>query len=248
MCTILFAWQWHPGVPVVLAANRDELVDRPSEPPAQLEVDPSLWGGRDQLAGGTWLAVDPRGRLCAVTNRHPGGRLPDKDADRRSRGSIPTRVLRTGTNDRSAIDTLCGFEAHQFNPVNALYLSPSSAYWVGLDDEGGHRSAALSPGVHVLTEQDPDDPFSAKTSALLKQAADIAYVAQSTTELVDGFRTLLASHERTGLGPETAPCIHEERFGTVSSATVVVTSDGVSFEHAEGHPCVTPFQPVPLIP
>lgn len=143
-----------------------------------------------------------------------------------------------------AINSLCAFEATEFNPVNALYLSPQSAFWVGLDDEGGHRSAALAPGVHVLTEQNPDDPASAKASSLLKQGADLAHVTSRTTDLVDGFRELLSSHERTGLGPESAACIHEERFGTVSSATVVVSGRGVEFDHAEGHPCVTPYQRV----
>jgi len=244
MCTIIVAWQWRKDAPLVLAANRDESLTRPSDPPALLREKPPLWGGRDRLAGGTWLAVDPRGRVCAVTNRHPGGRAPERDPSRGSRGDIPTLVLSASANDRAAISAMNGFQPWQFNPVNALYLSAAAAFWIGLDDKTGYRAMSLAPGIHVLTEQDPDDTASAKTTGLLHAALNAAQSANDARALVDGFRVLLQSHDQMGGGPESAACIHEERFGTVSSATVVVDRQGVVFEHAEGHPCVTPFLPV----
>ena len=78
----------------MVAANRDELLARPTDPPLLLTEQPPRWGGRDRLAGGTWLAVDPAGRVGAVTNRHPGGRPPTRDGTRRSRGDLPLEVLR----------------------------------------------------------------------------------------------------------------------------------------------------------
>jgi uncharacterized protein with NRDE domain len=47
VCTILLAWRC-PGVAaVVLVANRDELVTRPTAPPGQLAASPRIVGGRD---------------------------------------------------------------------------------------------------------------------------------------------------------------------------------------------------------
>ena len=126
MCTIVFAWQVFDDVPLVMAANRDEAVGRPSDPPLLLQDDPPLWGGRDRLAGGTWLAVDPTGRICAVTNRHPGGRLPERDSARSSRGQIPGLVLNT-VDDEGALAVLDGFTAQTYNPVNVLYISRQTA-------------------------------------------------------------------------------------------------------------------------
>jgi uncharacterized protein with NRDE domain len=243
VCTIVFAWQWCDDAALVLAANRDELVTRPSDPPRQLRDRPPLWGGRDRLAGGTWLAVDPAGRVCAVTNRHPGGHPPPRDPRRLSRGRLPTAVL-AAQGDRGAEQVLGTLRHDEYNPVNVLYVSRSGASWVGLDDAMGRRSARLRPGVHVLTEQDPDDPTSRKATRLLEEAQRLATGTRDSLTLVDRFRELLASHERNGGGPESAACIHEQRFGTVSSATVVVADDSVRFEHAEGHPCVTPYQRV----
>jgi uncharacterized protein with NRDE domain len=228
----------------LVAANRDELRNRPSVPPALLESDPPLWGGRDQLAGGTWLAVDPRGRLCAVTNRHPGGRLPPRDPSRRSRGDLPLDVLRGG-DDASAVRALAALAADTYNPVNALYLSTAHADWVGLDDEAGRRSRRLDPGIHVLTEQDPDDPASEKTARLLAQARAAGEAASDVDELQRRLLAILAAHDRGPSDlPQEAACIHEANYGTVSSAIVVATGDGVRFAHAEGQPCVTPYRSV----
>lgn len=238
MCTIAFAWLVFDEAPLLLAANRDERVGRPSLTPRQLRDSPTMWGGQDQLAGGTWLAVDPTGRLCAVTNRHPGGRLPERDETRSSRGIIPTNVL-AGGDDESARQVLASLRAEDYNPVNVLYLSRSSAIWVGIDDAAGVRSATLAPGVHVLTEQDPDDAASAKTVGLREQFQ--ATVAGSPEETVGRWREVLASHEQITEEPQSAACIHEELFGTVSSSLVRFGRDDVWYSHAEGHPCVTPF-------
>ncbi|PSP47352.1 hypothetical protein BRC60_08635 [Halobacteriales archaeon QH_1_68_42] len=60
MCTLVFAWQVFPDAPVVAAANRDELLDRPSEPPSVIEEEPGVVAPRDAEAGGTWIG-DERG-------------------------------------------------------------------------------------------------------------------------------------------------------------------------------------------
>ena len=243
MCTVVFAWQVFDDCPLVLVANRDESVDRPSDPPLHLQTDPPLWGGRDRVAGGTWLAVDPRGRICAVTNRHPGGRLPDPDPGRESRGQIPTAVL-GGGDDASAVATMQSWQSADFNPVNALYVSATRAFWIGLDDEGGRQEAPLAPGVHVLTEQNPDDPSSRKASGLLRDAQGVASLVQTSEALLAEFRALLQSHHQYSDGPESAACIHEEKFGTVSSATVQISRGRTWFAHADGHPCTTPYQAI----
>jgi len=59
MCLIVFAWRPGHALPLLLAANRDEFHARPSLPLAAWEDAPSIIGGRDLQAGGTWLGVRP---------------------------------------------------------------------------------------------------------------------------------------------------------------------------------------------
>lgn len=240
MCTIIVAWQCYPEAPLVLAANRDESLGRPSDPPLLLSADPPRWGGRDRVAGGTWLAVDPAGRLGAVTNRHPGGVLLKADPSRQSRGGLPLDAL--AGSDAEAPAWMESLHQSDYNPVNVLYASAKSAIWTSLDDERGRVTARLTPGIHVLTEQDPNDPADPKAIGILCQAKAALTQAAGPDDLVLRLRDILRSHKAAGSG--SAACIHARHHGTISSATVVVTAGGVRYEHAEGPPCVNAFKRV----
>ena len=240
VCTVILAWQVLSDAPLVLAANRDELLARPSDPPLLLTEDPPRWGGRDRLAGGTWLAVDPAGRIGAVTNRHPGGRPPERDATRQSRGVLPLEVL-VGDDDR-ALAWMESLDPHAYNPVNVVYASADAAAVTSLDEDIGRRTSRLAPGIHVLTEQNVNDPEDPKTQDIRHRAERVLEASSTSETALTGLREILRSHEADYDG--SPPCIHGVIHGTVSSATVVVGTDGVRYEHAEGPPCVTPYERV----
>jgi uncharacterized protein with NRDE domain len=91
MCLILFAWRAHPRYRLVLAANRDEFHERPTEAADFWPRQPDWLAGRDLQAGGTWLGVTRAGRFAAVTNfREP--LAPEKPLER-SRGELVTDFL-----------------------------------------------------------------------------------------------------------------------------------------------------------
>ncbi len=81
---------------LLLAGVRDEFVHRSWLPPARHWPDhPGLVGGRDELAGGTWLALDPAvPRVACVLNGEGPAVPPDL---RRSRGELPLTLAETGT-------------------------------------------------------------------------------------------------------------------------------------------------------
>lgn len=71
MCSIFFAIDRHPDYALVLAANRDEFLDRPTQKMSWWKAPGSnkqILSGVDLQAGGTWLAIDRGGRWSAVTN------------------------------------------------------------------------------------------------------------------------------------------------------------------------------------
>jgi uncharacterized protein with NRDE domain len=62
MCLLVVAFQESVATPLFVAANRDERYDRPTTPITVLrQAAPRIVGGRDELAGGTWLAVNEVG-------------------------------------------------------------------------------------------------------------------------------------------------------------------------------------------
>ena len=74
MCLILFAHQLRPALPLVLLANRDEYLDRATAPMAFWPEVAGVVGGRDLVAGGSWLGIGADGRWAAVTNVREGER------------------------------------------------------------------------------------------------------------------------------------------------------------------------------
>src|SRR6267378_4594459 len=66
MCTLILGLEVVAPHTLLLGANRDEDPARPSDPPAVLSTDPPVAGGRDRVAGGTWLAVRGRDTVIAM--------------------------------------------------------------------------------------------------------------------------------------------------------------------------------------
>lgn len=236
MCTILLAWRAIPGAPIVLAANRDELLDRPTLPPHLLVQQPLIAGGQDALAGGTWLAVRGDGAVAAVTNR----RSEFRDQQRRSRGELPLALLQTA-GDAEAQALLDGIAAQQYNPFNALYASPRHA---AVAEAHGDAATlrALQPGLHVLTVFDLDDRSQVKVEALSARLERDAGAARDDPHaLLEAMEDILRDHGAPGREGVDAACVHLERYGTVSSSSVLVTDDGaITYRYAPGKPCVTP--------
>lgn len=96
MCLVLVAWRQHPDYPLIVAANRDEWRERPADPLHRWAS--GLYAGRDQRAGGTWLAVRPDGAFAATTNVREPGVAPGS----RSRGELPVRALEGRVGDSMA--------------------------------------------------------------------------------------------------------------------------------------------------
>ena len=51
-------------------------------------------------------------------------------------------------------------------------------------------------------------------------------------------------HTSASDSPVDAACIHGDVYGTVSASTVIVGANRITYEHAPGRPCVTPFATV----
>src|SRR5215472_13717623 len=109
MCLLVIASRIVPDEPLIVGANRDEVLDRPSTPVALLSAGPPrVLGGRDELSGGTWLAVNRAGVCAGLTNQPLGDA---KDPTKRSRGELPLAAAQCSTA-REAAHLLAG----EFDP------------------------------------------------------------------------------------------------------------------------------------
>jgi hypothetical protein len=125
MCTAVLSIE--TGGPVLLAGIRDELTDRPWQPPAShWPHDPDLIGGRDLQAGGTWLAVAPSSRRVACVLNGTGKLAPTET--RRSRGDLPLLAAAGGRpGDAGLAD---------FDPFRLVVAEPGRAFVLSWDGSG----------------------------------------------------------------------------------------------------------------
>lgn len=237
MCTLLV--QHRPGAehPLVIAANRDEQLQRPSEPPALRTDGPIPYvAPRDVQAGGTWLGLNARGLFVAITNRH--GAPPDPN--RRSRGELVVRAL--GAPDAaSARESLRALQPADYNGFHLLHADAREASLTWSDGASLHQQQ-LEPGVvHALTERSFTSEAAARAARGLA-----AWPSGDTAPTPEALQALVALHAEPGAEhPLFAPCVHLDTldYGTRSSSVIRLGRDlrSSDWRWAEGPPCRTPF-------
>lgn len=244
MCTLIIGRDVIGPRTLVLAANRDENPARASDPPRVLAEDPWIVGGRDRVAGGTWLAVRESEAAIALLNRWEPG-APAPRAGVRSRGlltldvaSVP--VTESGEDPLSRAALLRAQQAivaDGYAPFTLVFGSARSCWALAHDDRGPARVTEVPVGWSVLTHRDLNDPAEPRTAHLLERLRDVR--PRSLSEAEERLITLLRSHGEDGTPPV---CLHEGRMVTVSSSLVAFEEGACHYRHADGRPCEHAYQ------
>jgi uncharacterized protein with NRDE domain len=232
VCTLAVAFQADARWPLVVAANRDERRERPSEDWAVRERPgvPRRLSPRDLVGGGTWIGLNARGVFSGITNFHVPG-TSGRDPSRRSRGELVSLALESRSAEE-ARRSLGGLGAALYNPFHLLVADAESAFLWWYDGETA-AFEALGSGLHVVTE---NSPFGrCPRGEWLKRNWPLAPSAAR-------LRDLLTVH---GQEPFSGTCIHlDPAYGTRSAAVLRLAR---SLEVSElftagGPPCVTPLE------
>ncbi|WP_144799147.1 NRDE family protein [Halorubrum depositum] len=255
MCTLALAWRAFADAPIALAANRDEALDRPSEPPTVR--DPAGDDGvryvapRDAEAGGTWIGFSESGVAVAVTNRWLDA---DRDGDR-SRGLLVRDCLETDSAETAVRAVERELEKRSYDGFNLVIADDAAAFLLSYD--GGLAVTRLDPGVHVVgnvggvvngverfaVPERRREFAEERADSARRVAAELVPEPGETGEAwLDRASYVLADHEY-------GACLHGDGFGTRSFTRVRTSDDPTEspeFAYADGPPCETPAEPVSL--
>lgn len=252
MCTVVILRRPGHAWPLLLAANRDEMADRPWRPPGRYwPRQPDAIGGLDVLAGGTWLARNDAGVVAAVLNRiNTLGPAPG----RLSRGELPLRALAAG-NAREAAALIAGAEAAAWRPFNMIIGDRREAFWVRSAQDGaadGNRARvdveALPAGLSMVTAHDRNDIRSPRIRRYLPRFEAAAAPRPERGDWRDWIG-LMASRDSDGdAGPGGAmTVVTSSGFGTVCASLLALAADDEAeavWLFAPGRPGEAGFQPV----
>ncbi|KAK1559799.1 hypothetical protein Q3G72_018409 [Acer saccharum] len=116
-----------------------------------------ILGGRDEKAGGTWLACSRDGKVAFLTNFRELQSIPQA----KSRGDLPVRFLKSKISPMDFAEELVK-EVDQYNGFNLIIAdiqSKAMVYITNRPEEGKSFVTYVSPGIHVLTSARLDSPW-----------------------------------------------------------------------------------------
>jgi hypothetical protein len=222
---------------VLLAANRDERLNRPWDPPAHWWADrPDIVAGRDRLAGGTWMGLNRAGVVAAVLNR-PGTLGPT--AGKRSRGELPLMALDHPTAAEAAT-AITALDAEAWRGFNMVLADRTGAIFIRGLGHGRPQATTLPQGVSMVTAHDPNDLDSPRTARHL-----LRFEATEPSGADDWADWLPVLSDRGGASPEQINVEPRAGFGTVCSSFVSLPNAGRPiWRFAAGPPDQAGFEPV----
>lgn len=210
MCTVVTGWD--AGSPLRILAIRDEFVSREFDPPGAWWPDqPTVIGGRDRLAGGSWCVSDVETGVTALVlnriERHTG--TP-------SRGVLPLAAVAAGTKWPELVrhDDMASFTLVLAGPdgVTAWTWDAEQLRQDPLDagthvftsrglDTGDEKAARLTPQfatrpwLEVVTEHPPTDD---RTALIVRHPFETDTYATVFGQLITGTPgQLRVQHSRT---------------------------------------------------
>jgi hypothetical protein len=237
MCTVVLLLRPQHRWPLLLAANRDEMLARQWDPPAaHWPAQPDVLAGRDRTGGGTWMGINRAGVAAAVLNR-PGSLGPA--AGKRSRGELPLLALAHPTASAAA-SAMTKLDAGGWRSFNLVLADRSSVLFVRGLGHGRPQTQPLVEGLHMVTAHDPDDLDSPRVSRHLER------FRTAEPPSPDNWRAWQAIlSDRSGSPGEQINVVPRAGFGTVCSSLLMLPRRGPPvWLFAGGPPHEAPFRPV----
>ena len=221
MCTLFFRHKPDDEYPLAVLSNRDEAYDRPSGDWDWRGPGRDWFAPVDLEAGGTWIGLNRRGVVAALTNIFPGR----EDMGFRSRGALVTDLLQLERTANAPAVMARFFSNHSYNNFNLLVADPVTAFifsWAGEELE----TFDLRPGVYQVNN-------------ILFDGIEQPSPGDPNERWLEREAGRLTEHPMV--------CRHGDGYGTRCSHKLLVHTDGLERSkvwHLEGHPCEERFQQV----
>jgi uncharacterized protein with NRDE domain len=247
MCTLAILRRPEHDWPVIIGANRDEMIDRPAEPPGRKWPDRvEVVAGRDLLAGGSWLGLNDWGVAAAILNRH--GSLGPA-AGLRSRGELVLEAL-DHADAVAAATALADLDPAAYRSFNLIVADNRDAFWLRHAETGRIELRPVKAGLSLIAAGEIDD---LRTPRLAFAQPRFRAATPPDPEHDDwaGWQDLLSDDTPPPGAPEDAALRFRtpRGYGTVSSAIIALPAVATAerrpvFRFAAWQPEPTPWRTV----
>lgn len=230
MCTLVVAFYPQSHCPLVIAANRDEKPDRPSEPWGS-HGNPGIFCPLD-VRGGTWIGCNSSGIFCAITNwdirEHMRGLM--------SRGNVVLETLKLKTKE-DILQYWRSLDPKHYNPFNIL--AGNKDWLANLACSHSNTSIRLlSAGLHISTGWGLN--FGVVREQHIKKTLHKAFYDFSAPVSRNALVNVMSDHN-AGKYSEDSICVHDEthEWETRSCSYIEHFDDRFLIRWTDGPPCKT---------
>jgi Transport and Golgi organisation 2 len=248
MCTLVILRRPDHPWPVVIGANRDEMIGRPSLPPARHWPDrPELIAGKDQLAGGSWLGINDWGVAAAILNRHGSlGPAPGQ----RSRGELVLEAL-DHPDAVAAAEALSHLDPAAYRTFNLIIADNRDGFW--LRHAGGERIEVwpIQDGLSLIDSGELNRPNNCRVTFAAPRFRAASPPDPDREDWGEWERLLSNDESPVGEPPESALRFRMPHgYGTVSSALIALPQPNAGerkprFRYAQWQPAPAPWAEMP---
>lgn len=180
------------NTPVLIAGNREEAIDRPSQAPKIQSGTPRVVCGIDRRAGGTWFGVNQHGLAATLTNCR---KTKDVSLSPTSRGTLCRELLTCKTAREAAELALDELETDKYE--GAHYLVADSDYAAVILGADEPKIVPLEPGLHILSGAGLDN-YRDETQETVRRMLTLQTLDSSVTFLAIASRTFASPPDNSG--------------------------------------------------
>lgn len=228
MCVLALQYKTARDAPILVAENREEFYDRPSQAPRIQSGRPRVICGIDRKAGGTWLGVNQFGLFAAVANCSKLAVPPEP----RSRGLLCRELLNFETAVKAVDYCVRELNSGRYAGANFICADAKNALVV----HGGDvvEAVELSPGLHLLSNNKVDD-YSDERQEFVRRLLTLQRLDSAVAFLAVASRTFSRKPDSQG---RRGAVIYGTEYGTVSSALLSLPkkTHNAVFHYASGPP------------
>ncbi|XP_065890275.1 transport and Golgi organization protein 2 homolog [Dysidea avara] len=223
----------------ILASNRDEYFNRPTDLVNFWDDNSSICAGRDRhpvRGGGTWLGVSTTGRVATLTNVRVCN--SDINYSAPSRGNLVSNYLlgKAGTTEDYCANLIA--TGDQYNLYNLLMtdFSISDAKMMYYTNQKNGGVVTISPGIYGLSNARLDSPWKKLLYGKEKFTSIVKTPNISKSDLTEGLLDLLGDTTRFYPDPNlpdtkwddvsmenlSAICGHIPGYGTRTHSVILI--------------------------
>ncbi|XP_033827985.1 transport and Golgi organization protein 2 homolog isoform X2 [Periophthalmus magnuspinnatus] len=248
MCIIFFKFDPRPASKnayrLILAANRDEFYNRPSKAADFWGPNNEILSGLDQeygKEGGSWMGINKRGKLAAITNYMEGRQNPDAQG----RGFLVSNYLTENNGDSFSYLKKVSAEGHLYNGFNLLTAEfrakQDTVCYYG--NRGSAEPIHLKPaGIYGLSNSLLDTPWKKLLQGKLHFTNVVSDQSLSCDGLVQELLKVLNNEELNAPDPIqelqgdgystamikalSAVCVRSPHYGTRTNTIILIDAEG----------------------